>query len=76
MVCWVAGSTHLWVAHERVDRGVVDDGPAPRHDGDQVFGEVEERVDVDVEDVAPLLVREVFDVRDFVLRRVVVDPGE
>lgn len=47
-----------------VDGSVVDDGGAGLHVGESILGDVEEGVDVDVEGVYPLLLREVLDVLD------------
>lgn len=47
-----------------VDGSVVDDGGAGLHVGERVLGDVEERVNVDVEGVYPLLLREVLDILD------------
>lgn len=57
------------------NRGIIDYARSPRHDRDEILGEVEERVDVDVEDVTPLIMRKISDSVDLVLRCVIVGAG-
>lgn len=52
----------IWATDVVVDRGAGDDGVAAGHVWDEVLGEEEEWVDVDVEGVDPLLLRAVGDV--------------
>lgn len=61
------------MSDERVDTGVVDNTRSPGHHRDQSLGEVEDGVDVGLEYVFPLLIRQVEDGLDFVLRAGVVE---
>lgn len=63
----------LGVTYERVNTGVVDDTGAPRHHRDESLGEVEDGVNVGLEDVFPLFVRQIEDGFDFVLGTGVVE---
>jgi hypothetical protein len=64
------------MADGHIDRRVEHDARAGRHRRDRGLREVEERVDVRVERVVPLLRRKRRDVRVRLLRAVVEDAGD